>query len=323
MCPDYSSFSAYIPKSVATQVSDVASFDHLVSLELNTSTLAPSFGATARSPNGFNCSTWDGTGLRYYRSTLCSYFVALGESTSLGSLCTVSGTVLPVCATSVQKFLDSWSSVFGSKTNCPYGEGSSGLSYVNALSNYTSGLMSTTSNCLVGELTDAIYCGFQTLSEAQAFCQTTTESCCANLATAATSLVVPVFLPATTKTVSTVPQTSLNLPMVSQATATVTSMTTTSTSTNLVSPAIAISAGSFVVVALLLAGAMIGIRRWREDNRSGKQEQVIAQQRSVVRPALGTLMGGRNAQAQRYNALDYGPTEYSVYVSDKSNVFKS
>ncbi|KAJ3233423.1 hypothetical protein HDU81_002282 [Chytriomyces hyalinus] len=170
-CPEFASLQAYIPANV--NVRDVAGFDSLIKSSLITSNSPAVFGGMAR---GF-CPAWDGTGIRYYQSSLCGYFIGMGVTNGVtaGSTCNPAGSV-NMCASTLIKFAASWKSAFGTKAGCAAGNGVTPLGDVYS---GPSGALSSASTCVVSVAAESSNCGFATAAESKAFCATTpTETCC-------------------------------------------------------------------------------------------------------------------------------------------------
>ncbi|KAI8611634.1 hypothetical protein BC830DRAFT_1140373 [Chytriomyces sp. MP71] len=183
MCPDFVQFYAYIPSTVSQRIKDVASFDQVMKESVSTSNTSVGFGTLARDPNGYNCTGWDGTGLRYFQSTLCAYFVGMGmrHGTSEASRCNQPDQSIPLCAKTASKFVDSWNIIQYDKKACPFGPSTGATYYRDAILSNLQGLLSNSSTCLVGEISDVANCGFESKAEFTSFCSSAdVDSCCAN-----------------------------------------------------------------------------------------------------------------------------------------------
>ncbi|KAJ3028074.1 UNVERIFIED_CONTAM: hypothetical protein HDU68_002526 [Siphonaria sp. JEL0065] len=190
MCPDFASLNAYIPPSVASQITDITSFDSLIQASIQTDA-ASGFGSAVRStaPGGYGCIGWDGKGLQYIQSTLCAYFVGMGAmniADGSAGTCNPPGTSVPLCAATAQKFSASWDAVFGDVKNCPNGQDPGAISYKSYIMYSVQGILSTSAGCLVSlGMVDGSHCGFATAAELLTFCAiNTTDSCCSDLGSA-------------------------------------------------------------------------------------------------------------------------------------------
>ncbi|KAI8618262.1 hypothetical protein BC830DRAFT_964567 [Chytriomyces sp. MP71] len=132
MCPDFTSLTSSIDLSNITS----------------------SFGGLART----YCPAWDGTGLRYYQSALCGYFVgfgfAQGPSTG-GPKCNPSNTTFTLCASTMTKYVAAWTKLFSNPTLCPKNDL---VSYASGYSR-NSAVLSSSATCIVGEGKDTSNCG--------------------------------------------------------------------------------------------------------------------------------------------------------------------
>ncbi|KAI9326785.1 hypothetical protein BDR26DRAFT_1013069 [Obelidium mucronatum] len=190
MCPDFSANNAFIPPSVSSQITDITSFDLLIKASIET-TGSSGFGSAMRStaPGGYGCTGWDGTGLRYFQSTLCAYFVGMGTMNiaegSTGT-CNPPTTTVSLCASSAATFSRSWDSVLSNTTFCPNGADPNAIMYKAYIMASIQGILSSSPTCLVaeGSAGESAHCGFATTDELATFCSSNPrDACCLSSAT--------------------------------------------------------------------------------------------------------------------------------------------
>ncbi|KAJ3387244.1 Sorbin and SH3 domain-containing protein 2 [Entophlyctis sp. JEL0112] len=182
-CPDLASYSAYVGANlVAAGVSDRASLDSYV-LQASADGSGDSFGVAMRSASLYDCPGWDGTGLRYQTTAVCVQLVWAGiGNTDTASPCNPTGTTLPICKTSMQRFINAWSKVFSNTAYCPSGQNDLAKTYSTDVAE-TENYLSTASGCIVAENTEVNNCGYNTLAEAQTFCASdiSGDTCCSSI----------------------------------------------------------------------------------------------------------------------------------------------
>ncbi|KAJ3348654.1 Sorbin and SH3 domain-containing protein 2 [Entophlyctis luteolus] len=247
-----------------------------MSLSFDLNNDSGSFGSSMRSTSVYNCPNWDGTGLRYYKSSWCMYFIASGITTvadSTNATCSTAASA-PLCLTTWDKFETSWTSTLSSTTFCPSGE-SSLAQTLSSLYSGLNGVMSTATTCTVSLASETANCGFNTAAEASAFCSTTTvsaESCCATVTTAAKTTAAAV---ATTANVATSvaggASSSSIAAMVassSAAAAAVAASSSSSSSGSVSIPVIAGAAGGVAALLIIVAVIFCCVRRKKRQNES-------------------------------------------------------
>ncbi|KAJ3340705.1 Sorbin and SH3 domain-containing protein 2 [Entophlyctis luteolus] len=210
-CPDLTSFSAYVGASlVAAGVSDATTLDSYI-LQASADGTGDSFGVAMRSSSIYDCPGWDGTGLRYQTTAVCVQLVWAGiGNTDTASPCNPTDTTMPICKSSMQRFINAWSKVFSNTAYCPSGQNDLAKAYSTDVAE-TENYLSTASGCVVAENAEVNNCGYNTLAEAQTFCSSdiSGDTCCSSIsytkvttAAAATTTTAEAASVATTTTAS-------------------------------------------------------------------------------------------------------------------------
>ncbi|KAJ3011726.1 UNVERIFIED_CONTAM: hypothetical protein HDU68_001553, partial [Siphonaria sp. JEL0065] len=115
-----------------------------------------------RDPTIFNCPNWDGTGFRYYTSVLCATLVAQGiGNTDTPTPCNPAGTVVPICDSTVSKYITAYQVVYQNRATCP--DGANGIAQAlvnNVIGMRSAGLFSSSSSttCFASESNESNNC---------------------------------------------------------------------------------------------------------------------------------------------------------------------
>ncbi|KAJ3119572.1 Sorbin and SH3 domain-containing protein 2 [Physocladia obscura] len=255
---DDPAYNVFIPSTLSGSVTDAASLDSYLTNAFDTANDTGTFGAVVRSAGGYDCTDWNGTGLRYYRTSNCAYLITSGigvVATGASAACTAAGTVFPLCLSTFSKFETSWATTLSNPTFCPNGEAQVSKDLSSQYQGVEVDMSTNTATCTVSMAVDAANCGFETAAEATAFCATTTvatESCCSSFV----SSVATTSITTTASVAGIVSSTNSAL-----ATSSSTSTTTTSSSsTSLPIPIIAGAGGG----ALLIIIALVAFCCWRK-----------------------------------------------------------
>ncbi|KAJ3192099.1 hypothetical protein HDU82_003315, partial [Entophlyctis luteolus] len=269
-------YTALIPGSISDEVVDVASFDNYMSLSFDLNSDSGSFGSSVRSSSVYNCTNWDGTGLRYYKSAWCTYFIASGITTiadSTNATCSTAASV-PLCLTTWNKFESSWTSTLSSTIFCPSGESAVAQTLMSLYSGLD-GVMSTANTCTVSLASEVVNCGFNTAAEASAFCSTTTvatESCCSTVPTIAKTTATA--LATTAANAGSVAAASSNMAaMVASSSIAAAAASASSNSPGGLSiPVIAGAAGSVAALLIIVTIIFFCVRRRKRQNDSSQEK---------------------------------------------------
>ncbi|KAJ3242703.1 hypothetical protein HDU78_001250 [Chytriomyces hyalinus] len=328
-CPEFASLQAYIPAEV--NIRDLAAFDSLIKSSLIVSNTPGTFGGMAR---GF-CPAWDGTGIRYYQSSLCGYFIGMGVTNGVaGTNCNPAGSV-NMCASTLTKFAASWkTSAFGAKAGCA---AENPVTQLGVTYSMPSGALSSASTCVVSVAAESSNCGFATAAESKAFCATTpTEACCNAGGAGAASAAVKATIATTTAAIATI-VTSAAAPVATQAAATGLSQTT-------IMYIAAGGGGGLFLIVLIIVLVCCCKRKTKQSEDSDYAAQqfsnnvpmksmqspqaAYANDRSLLNQNAAPMgvgqppmMGGPGAQKDMYEAVyDYNPQqpdELDTRVGDK------
>ncbi|KAJ3137014.1 hypothetical protein HK100_001023 [Physocladia obscura] len=319
---DDPAYNVFIPSTLSGSVTDAASLDAYLANAFDTANDTNSFGAAVRSAGGYDCTNWDGTGLRYYRSSNCAYLIASGigvVATGASAACTAAGTVFPLCLSTFSKFETSWTTTLSSPAFCPNGEAQVSIDLSSEYQGVEVDMSTDAATCTVSMAVDAANCGFETAVEATAFCATTTvatESCCSSFISAVSTTTTTSI---TTTTIASSTNTAL------ATTSTVSSSTSTaatsSSSTSLPIPIIAGAGGG----ALLIVIALIAFCCWRKrrqkaattvyemDTDTQNFNKSAAPMGFSNSPSVG--MSGRNQQQQ--SDVCQAVYDYTASISDE------
>ncbi|KAJ3398158.1 SH3-domain kinase binding protein 1 [Chytriomyces hyalinus] len=146
MCPDFQDFTAY----VNLNISSVQQFDSYMRDSVSTSPKS-GFGSSMAS-EVLGCTGWNGTGFRYQQLAVCGLVAAQGKLFGVGgsttSPCNPKSSVIPLCVSTMDSFVDSFNGVVANKEFCPNGGNANSLKdYINSFTSIRY-LLSTTANCV-------------------------------------------------------------------------------------------------------------------------------------------------------------------------------
>ncbi|KAJ3340707.1 hypothetical protein HDU83_006931 [Entophlyctis luteolus] len=173
---------AYLPILGAA---DATAFDNYVRESASTNVSETGFAQAMITDEG--CTGWNGTGLRYHLSAVCSVLVYNGVVSCTDAAAAAQTNVL--CASTMITFIDSWFNVINNTAFCPAGGNAAELAtYITSFTASVITLPTDSSNCVSFERGDESTCGFGSLAEADSYCLANlSDTCCQSLFDVATA----------------------------------------------------------------------------------------------------------------------------------------
>ncbi|KAJ3348652.1 Sorbin and SH3 domain-containing protein 2 [Entophlyctis luteolus] len=173
LCPHFANRIAYLPIQGAA---DVTAFDDYVRESASTNISAVGFAQAMTTDEG--CTGWNGTGLRYHLSAVCSVLVFNGAVSCANDGAATQTNML--CASTMTTFIDSWFAVINNTAFCPDGGNAANLAtYIASFTESVKTLPSSSAQCVSFERRDAYTCGFGSLAEAMSYCSDNpSDACC-------------------------------------------------------------------------------------------------------------------------------------------------
>ncbi|KAJ3233417.1 hypothetical protein HDU81_002276 [Chytriomyces hyalinus] len=184
MCPDFQDFTAYVNLNIST----VQQFDAYMRDSVSTSPNS-GFGSSMVSEI-LGCTGWNGTGFRYQQLAVCGLVAAQGKLFGVGgntaTPCSPNSLMIPLCASTMDSFVDSFNGVVANPAFCPNGGNTNSLKgYINSFTSVRTLLSTSVATCVESQEN----CGFATLNEAATYCASSLgkDACCQTVQSRETS----------------------------------------------------------------------------------------------------------------------------------------